>query len=57
MEKSKDYENGFADGIKQMEERILRSVELGKPLEIRGRAYFIKTDIENLRDIIADFDG
>ena len=45
------FEQGIVTGIKLMEQKILKACEEGKPVEIDGRAYFVKTDIQNLRDI------
>ena len=50
------YQKGVAEGtqmgIRLMEERLLLACENGNPVGIRGRAYFVKSDIQNLRDII-----
>lgn len=40
-----------------MEERLLLACENGNPIEINGRAYFIKSDIQNLRDIFEDLEA
>lgn len=45
------FEQGIVTGIKLMEQKILKACEEGKPVEIDGRAYFVKTDIQNLREI------
>lgn len=45
------FEQGIVTGIKLMEQKILMACEEGKPVEIDGRAYFVKTDIQNLREI------
>ena len=45
------FEQGIVTGIKLMELKILKACEEGKPVEIDGRAYFVKTDIQNLREI------
>lgn len=37
-----------------MKERMLLACENGNPIEIDNRAFFVKSDIDNLRDIIAD---
>ncbi len=49
----------YARGYKKfycMEERILLACENGNPLDIKGKAYFIKSDIQNLRDIMDDIE-
>lgn len=43
-------------GIKIMEQRILLACENGNPLNIEGKAYFIRSDIDNLRGIFADLE-
>ena len=35
---------------------MLLACENGTPIEIDGKAYFIKSDIQNLRDIFTDLD-
>lgn len=51
------FEQGVVAGIKLMEQKILKACEEGKPIEIDGRAYFVKTDIQNLREIFAKMEG
>lgn len=45
------FEQGIVTGIKLMEQKILMACEEGKPVEIDGKAYFVKSDIQNLREI------
>lgn len=45
------FKQGVVAGIKLMEQKILKACEEGKPVEIDGRAYFVKSDIQNLREI------
>lgn len=45
------FEQGIVTGIKLMEQKILKACEEGKPVEIDGKAYFVKSDIQNLREI------
>lgn len=47
------FEQGIVTGIKLMELKILKACEEGKPVEIDGRVYFVKSDIQNLREIFA----
>lgn len=47
------FEQGVVVGIKLMEQKILKACEEGKPIEIDGKAYFVKSDIQNLREIFA----
>ena len=45
------FKQGIVTGIKLMEQKILMACEEGKPVEIDGRVYFVKSDIQNLREI------
>lgn len=47
------FQQGIVTGIKLMEQKILMACEEGKPVEIDGKAYFVKSDIQNLREIFA----
>lgn len=51
------YEEGVLDGVKLMENRMLIACENGTPINIEGRAFFIRSDIQNLRDIFDDLEG
>lgn len=53
---SQAYLKGVDDGKAQEQQKILSACENGKPVEINGRAYFLKTDLQNLRDIFADLE-
>ena len=59
IEKTKQdyYKEGFALGMQLIKERIKLAAENGTPLDIDGRAYFIKSDIQNLRDIFEDMEN
>lgn len=47
---------GIKQGIRIMQQRMLLACENGTPINIEGRSYFIKSDMENLRDIFADLE-
>ena len=47
---------GIMQGIKIMEQRILLEFENGNPLNIEGKAFFVRSDIDNLRGIFADLE-
>lgn len=55
------YQKGATEGtrmgIRLMEERLLLACENGNPIGIKGRAYFVKSDIQNLRDAMDDLEG
>ena len=48
---------GIEQGIKLMQERMLLACENGTPISINGKAYFIKSDMQNLQDIFADLEA
>lgn len=43
---------GILLGIKLMEERMLLACESGSPIAIKERAYFVKSDLQHLREIM-----
>lgn len=49
---------GIEQGIKITQQRMLLACENGTPIELPdGRAYFIKSDIQNLYDIFSDLEA
>lgn len=50
------YRKGVEDGIKLMKQRMLLACENGTPIDIGGRAYFVRSDLQNLRDIMDDLE-
>lgn len=48
------YKEGIIHGVGLMEQRIIAACESGNPVEVKGKAYFIKSDIQNLRDVFND---
>ena len=49
---------GIEQGIRLMQNRMLLACENGTPIELPdGRAYFIKSDIQNLHNIFADLEA
>lgn len=47
---------GILQGIKIMQQRMLLACENGTPINIEGKAYFIRSDIDSLRGIFADLE-
>ena len=47
---------GIEQGIRLMQQRMLLACENGTPINIEGRAFFIRSDIQNLHDIFADLE-
>lgn len=47
---------GIEKGINLMQQKMLIACENGTAINLEGRAYFIKSDMENLRDIFADLE-
>lgn len=50
------YRKGVEDGIRIMKQRMLLACENGTPIEIGGRAYFVRSDLQNLRDLMDDLE-
>ena len=50
------YNKGVLDGIKIMKQRMLLACENGTPIEIDGRASFVRSDLQNLRDVMDDLE-
>lgn len=48
--KAAEYKRGFMDGIKLMEQRIIMAAESGKAIDIDGRAYFARNDLQDLEE-------
>lgn len=48
---------GIEQGIRLMQERMLLACENGNPISINGKAYFIKSDMQNLHDIFTDLEA
>lgn len=48
---------GIEQGIRLMQQRMLLACENGTPISINGRAYFIKSDMQNLHDIFSDLEA
>ena len=53
----KKYQEGVCQGVRLMKQRMLLACENGNPIEIDNRAFFVKSDIDNLRDIFADLEA
>ena len=50
------FKAGIAVGKKEMEDKIEKHYELGKPVLANGRLYWLKSDIDNLNDIMDDIE-
>lgn len=51
----KKFQEGVCLGIKIMKQKMLSAYDNGSPIELNdGRAYFIKSDIDHLREVIAN---
>lgn len=44
------YNRGITVGMELMMEKLRMAADNGTPIEIDGRAWYLKSDIENLRD-------
>lgn len=50
------YCKGMEDGIKIMSHRMLLACDMGTPISIDGQAFFIRSDLQNLRDVMDDME-
>lgn len=50
------YNRGITVGMELMMEKLRMAADNGTPIEIDGRAWYLKSDIENLRDIFEDME-
>lgn len=50
------YKEGVIHGVKLMEQRIVAACESGNPVEVMDKAYFIRSDIQNLRTVFDDLE-
>lgn len=59
MEKllKKRFQDGVMQGVKLMQQRMLMACENGTPINIEERAYFVRSDLQNLRDIFEDLEA
>lgn len=53
--KAAEYKRGFMDGVKLMEQRIIMAAESGKAIEINGRAYFARNDLQDFAERMERF--
>lgn len=51
------YNKGVAVEMELMMKKLRMAAENGTPIEIDGRAWYLKSDIENLRDIFEDMEN
>ena len=50
----KKYQEGIVHGVQLMKERMLLACQNETPIELSdGRAYFVRSDIQNLRTIFS----
>ena len=46
------YNRGIQHGISMMKDKMLLACRRGTPIEIDGRVYYIRSDLENLKEIM-----
>lgn len=51
-----EYHKGIIHGVKLMKRRMLLACENGTPINIEERAHFVRSDLQNLRDIFDDIE-
>lgn len=52
-----EYHKGIIHGVKLMEQRMLIACDNGTPINIEERAYFVRSDLQNLREIFNNVEG
>lgn len=50
-------QRGFEKGVRYVKNRIVAACENGTPLEICGKAFFVRDAKSNLRDIFDDLEA
>lgn len=45
------YNRGIQHGIRMMKDKMLLACRKGTPIEIDGRVYYIRSDLDNLKEI------
>ncbi len=51
-----EYQRGIEQGIVMMKQKLLHAYENGNPVVLDKRAYFVKSDMDNLRDIFENME-
>lgn len=51
------YCKGVVHGVKIMEQRMLIACDNGTPINIEERGYFVRSDLQNLREIFNNVEG
>lgn len=51
------FQAGMQTGIKYMMDKIEEQYDLCKPIYANGRLYWLKNDMENLKDIMDDIEA
>lgn len=51
-----EYHKGIMHGVKLMKQRMLIAFKNVTPINIEERGYFVKSDMDNLRDIFDDLE-
>lgn len=46
------YNRGIQHGIRMMKDKMLLACKKGTPIEIDGRVYYIRSDLDNLKEIM-----
>ncbi|MCB6288592.1 hypothetical protein [[Clostridium] scindens] len=52
----KKYQEGIAVGVELMEQKMLSACENGSPVEILGRAFYVRSDLQHLHDVFAELE-
>lgn len=54
LENNEIYKAGMAAGRKELMDHIIHQYEIGKPVEINGKLFWLKDERQNLLDIMDD---
>lgn len=46
------YNRGIQQGIRMVKDKMLLACKKGTPIEIDGRVYYIRSDLDNLKEIM-----
>lgn len=50
------YREGIAVGVELMKQKMLSACEHGSPVEILGRAFYVRSDLQHLHDVFAELE-
>ena len=51
------YREGIVVGVELMKQKMLSACENESPVEISGRAYFVRNDLQHLQDVFTELEA